>query len=86
MLDTLLEQERAVSTKASDRDLIQSSDMVCKMTYIRDVLKPLAIATERLCVEKYPSLSLVQPVLTALLKKHLVTTDTDPDITVQLTI
>ena len=60
--------------------------MVCKMTYIRDVLKPLAIATERLCVEKYPSLSLVQPVLTALLKKHLVTTDTDPDITVQLTI
>ena len=37
-----------------------------------------------MCVEKYPSLSLVQPVLTALLKKHLVTADTDPDITVQL--
>ena len=44
---TLLEQERAVSavlaenTKASDRDLIQCSDMV-----ITDVLKPLAIATK----------------------------------------
>ena len=37
----------AESTKSSDRDLIQSSDMVCKMT-----MKPLAIATERLCVEK----------------------------------
>ena len=90
MLERLIEQERAVSavlaesTKASDRDLIPSSESIVKMKRITAVLKPFAVATQRLCAEKVPSLSLVQPVLTALLKKHLSPSDLDPGIVTEL--
>ena len=91
MLDTLLEQERAVSavlaesTKASNRDLIQSSNMVCKMTYIPGMFGSHSCNSYRAIVCREVSISFSTQCSThCFKKKHLVTADTDPDITVQL--
>ena len=87
ILERLTEQQAAVSAvlaeskKSSDRDLILSSSKIAKIECIMDVLKPLARATEILSVEKMPSVSIVQPILTALLKRHLIPSDVEPSIT-----
>ena len=75
ILERLIEQERAVSavlaesTKASDQDLIPTSESIVKMKRNTAVLQPFAVATQRLCAEKVPSLSLVQPVLTSFVEE-----------------
>ena len=87
MLERLTEQQAAVSAvlaeskTSSDRDLILSSSEIAKIECIMGVLKPLAQATEMLSVEKMPSVSIVQPILTALLKRHLTPSDVEPSIT-----
>ena len=43
-----------------------------KLKCIAEVLKPCVVATEMLCTEKFPSLSIIEPTVTALRKKHLV--------------
>ena len=48
------------------------------------VLKPLAHATTLLCVEKRPSPSIMQPVLTALEKQHLVTSHLEPNLALHM--
>ena len=54
-----------------------TSSQLVIMKSIVDVLRPLAEATTLLCGEKLPSISLAQPVLTALLRKHLVASTAD---------
>ena len=77
MIESLLSMERSVaavlleSKRAVDRDLILQSDELAKLRCIAEVLKPLVIATEMLCVESVPSISMVQPMVTVLRKKHL---------------
>ena len=90
MLDRLLEQQIAISAvlvesaKPRDRDLVPSSIELVAMQQIVNVLRPLAAATNLLCGEKYPSLSLTLPTVTALLRKHLVTSEVEPQIVVSL--
>ena len=48
--------------------------------HIASVLEPLAHATTMLCSEKVTSISLVQPVLTALLKRHLNQSEVDAKV------
>ena len=90
MLMRVLEQQQAISAvllesrKGSYRDLIPSSTQLSDMESVAGVLKPLAIATTTLCTEKTPSLSLVQPVLKALLRKHLAASEEDSEIVAEL--
>ena len=86
MLERIIEQETALSAvlaesgKAAHRDMILTSTEVSKIQCIASVLRLLAQATTLLGVEKSPSISLVQPILTALLKKHLKTSDVKPKL------
>jgi len=61
-----------------------TSDEINRMECIVKVLKPLAHATTLLCEEKTPSLSIVQAVLTVLEKKHLVNSDLEPNLTLDM--
>ena len=90
MLERIIEQETALSAvfaesgKAAHRDIILTSTEVSKIQCIASVLRPLAQATTLLGAEKSPSISLVQPILTALLKKHLQTSDIEPKLAIDL--
>ena len=87
MLERIIEQETALSAllaesgKAAHRDMILTSTEVSK---IASVLRPLAQATTLLGAEKSPSISHVQPILTALLKKHLQTSDIESKLAINL--
>ena len=59
------------------RGLILSSGELAKLRSVAKLLEPLAQVTTALCVEKRPSISMVQPILTALVHKHLVTSELD---------
>ena len=90
MLSSIVEQQQAISSalagskKASDRDMIPSSTDLRKVGYLIKVLDPLQHATTLLCSEKISTLSIVQPLVTALLRKHLETTDDDPKLVLDL--
>lgn len=90
MLSSIVEQQQAISSalagskKASDRDMIPTSTDLRKVGYLIKVLDPLQHATTLLCSEKTPTLSIVQPLVTALLRKHLETTDDDPKLVLDL--
>ena len=90
MLERIIEQETALSAvlaeseKAAHCDMILTSTEVSKIQCI--VLRPLAQATTLLGAEKSPSISLVQPILTALLKKHLQNSDIEPKLAIDLKI
>ena len=90
MLSSIVEQQQAISSalasskKASDRDMIPTSTDLRKVGYLIKVLDPLQHATRLLCSEKTPTLSIVQPLVTALLRKHLETTDDDPELVLDL--
>ena len=90
MLSSVVEQQQAISSvlagssKPSDRDMIPSSADLRKFGYVLKVLEPLAQATTLLCSEKVLTLSIVQPVLTALLRRHLETSDDDPRLILDL--
>ena len=84
MLKRITEQHAAISAvllgsrKASDRDLMLTSSEITRIVCILTVLQPLAQVTTTLCEEKTPSASIVQPLITVLLKKHLIVTEMDP--------
>ena len=86
MLNRLLEQRQAVtavlleSTKTSVRELMLSASETSEIEFIASSLEPLAHATTMLCSETVPSLSLVQPLLAALLKRHLKHSEVDAKI------
>ena len=61
------------------RDLILSSSELAKLRSVAKQPEPLAQATTALCVEKKPSISMVQPILTALVHKYHVTSELDPE-------
>ena len=90
MLKRIIEQETALSAvlaesgKAAHRDMILTSTVVSKIQCIASVLRPLAQATTLLGAEKSPSISLVQHILTALLKKHLQTSDIESKLAIDL--
>ena len=90
MLSCLVEQQVAVSavlaesSKTTDRDLILSSAEIAAMECAISVLQPLAQATEMLGGEKIPSISVIQPVLTALRRKHLQTSAVEPQMAVHM--
>ena len=86
MLNRLAEQKQAVSAvllesrKAALRELMLSASGTSQVECIAAALGPLAQATTMLCSEKVPSLSLVQPMLAALLKRHLKPSEVDAKI------
>ena len=86
MLNRLLEQRQAVtavlleSTKTSVRELMLSASETSEIEFITSSLELLAHATTTLCSETVPSLSLVQPLLAALLKRHLKHSEVDAKI------
>ena len=77
MLSCIAEKQKAISAvlaeskKAVDRDMILTSGEVAQIECAISVLKPSAEATEMLGGEKMQTLSIVQPVLAAIRKKHL---------------
>ena len=90
MLSRIAEQQTAISavlaesTRAVDRDMILSSGEVAQVECAMAVLKPLAQATEMLGGEKMPSLSVVQPMLTALKRKHLKVSVVEPNMALDM--
>ena len=84
MLERLLEQEAAVSAvlvkDRKFRHLVLDPNDLFIMQHVATVLKPLAQATEMLCEEKQPSISVILPTLVALLKKHLATANSEPEV------
>ena len=86
MAKRILEQQSAISAvllqshKRSDRELLLSPADITLLEHIVEVLQPFAEATTMLSSEKYVSVSVVQPILKALLKKHLRPSDTDSQI------
>ena len=83
MFQRILEQQQAIiavlleSKKSSDQNLILTGSEVTKIENLTVVLKPLSQATTMLCEEKYPSLSLVQPVISIVLKHYLLVSEGD---------
>ena len=90
MLSRIAEQQTAISavlaesTRAVHRDMILSSGEVAQVECAMAVLKPLAQATEMLGGEKMPSLSVVQPMLTALKRKHLKVSVVEPNMALDM--
>ena len=90
MLDRIIEQQTAISAvlaeskRAVDRDMILTSGELAVMECMIGVLKPLAQATEMVGAQKTPTLSIVQPLLTALLKKHLKVSDVEPKVALDM--
>ena len=72
------------SKKATDRALMLSSTELSSLECAVKVMEPFKHATTILCVEKTPSISMVQPVLTALEKKFLSVAETDSDLSVNM--
>ena len=75
---------RCTSKKATDQELKHSSAELSKLECISKVLKPLAVATEMLCKEATPSVSMALPVIKTLQKKHLVSTDVEAKVVIDL--
>lgn len=90
MLSRIAEQQTAISavlaesTKAADRDMILSSVEIAQVECAMAVLKPLSQATEMLSREKMPSFSVIQPLLTALQKKHLKVSAVEPKMALDM--
>ena len=90
MLNRLAEQQAAVnavlmkSAAHSVRQLVLNPAMVTQIECICSVLEPLAEATTMISGEKYVSLSVVKPILTALFKKHLHPSEADTALVAQL--
>ena len=88
MLKRIDEQQAAISAlllgskKATDRDLMLTAGELTRIECILNVLEPLAVATTTLCEEKAPSASVVQPIVTSLIKKHLVVAEMDPRVAI----
>ncbi|XP_043535584.1 E3 SUMO-protein ligase ZBED1-like isoform X2 [Chiloscyllium plagiosum] len=72
-LDGLSEslQEKGLALKLDDWQVVRE---------IVDILKPLAIATSTFTKERFSSLSLVKPVITSLLYKHLAASESDSEL------
>ena len=64
--------------------MILTSGEVAQIECDIAVLKPLAQATEMLGGEKMPTLSVVQPMLTALRKKHLKVSAVEPKMALDM--
>ena len=90
MLSRIAEQQTAISAvlaesaRAVDSDMILSSGEVAQVECAMGVLKPLAQATEVLGGEKMPSLSVVQPMLAALKRKHLKVSAVEPKMALDM--
>ena len=90
MLNRLVEQQAAVnavlmkSRVSTVRQLVLNPAMVSQMECIVTVLEPLAEATTMLSQEKNVSLSIVKPILSALLKKHLYPSEVDTALMSQM--
>ena len=90
MLCRVAEQQKAISavlaesSKVSDRDMILSSGEIAQVECAVAVLEPLALDTEMLSGEKMPSFSVIQPLLTALQKKHLKISAVEPKMALDM--
>ena len=86
MYKRLLEQQAAVSAvllesgSRDTRELLLTPAELTQLEHLVSVLEPLGEATEYLASERWPSLSVVQPLLTAICKKTLQATDGDPTV------
>ena len=70
------------STRKEAREIILSPSAITQLNLVT-VLEPLAQAMEYLATEKWPSLSVVQPLLAALCKQVLKPEEGDPAIILQ---
>ncbi|XP_038639490.1 E3 SUMO-protein ligase ZBED1-like isoform X1 [Scyliorhinus canicula] len=72
-LDSLAEgqQEKGLALRPDDWQVVHE---------IVDILKPLAIATSTFTKERFSSLSLVKPVITSLVYKHLAANESDSEM------
>ena len=90
MYQRLLEQRSAISAvllesgRGSTRTLILNVEEITQLEQLVVVLEPLARATEYLAAEKYSCVSEAQPLLTALLKKHLKPQEGDPALVLDI--
>ena len=81
-----MEQKQAVSAvlleskKSAICEPMLSVSEISLIEHIALVLEPLAHATTMLCSEKVTSISFIQPVLTALLKRHLKQSEVDAKV------
>ncbi|XP_058877776.1 E3 SUMO-protein ligase ZBED1-like [Acipenser ruthenus] len=66
------EEEEGCGLDSQDWDLLRD---------LGDVLKPLAVASATLAADRFSSLSLVKPLLTSLVYKHLAPADSDSQFT-----
>ena len=86
MYKRLLEQQTAVSAvlleskSKNARDLLLTPDELTRMEQLVAVLEPLGEATEYLATVRFPSLSVVEPLVTAICKKTLQITDDDSNV------
>ena len=83
MLERILEQQTAVQAVISQwnaKHLMLSTTGITMIEFIHGALKPLAEATTLMCTEKCPFISMVQPILAVLLRKHLSLNEMDPKV------
>ena len=85
MMERIIQLKAPIATvlmegKASAMSLVLSGEEFRELTAIMEVLKPLAEATTRLCKEKFSCLFVVEPLLSALLEKHLIVEDGTDDL------
>ena len=89
MYKRIIEQQPAISamlmksTRKEARELILSPSAITQLEDLVTVLEPLAQATEYLATEKWPFLSVVQPLLAALCKRALKPKEGEPAIILQ---
>ena len=90
MYKRILEQKAAISavlcssTKAKDQKLMLTTTKSSNMECVNTVLKPLAVATEMWCKEKAPSITVVQPIVKTLLRKHLTPSEVEAKLVIDL--
>ena len=85
MFERLLEQRWAIYavihndhiTSADSRHLYLKEDQWNLLQQMVTALKPLQVATTALCEAKAVSISLIYPVISGLIKKHLIVDDND---------
>ena len=86
MYKRLLEQQTAVSAVLLEskcknaRDLLLTPDELTRMEQLVSVLEPLGEAMEYLATVRFPSLSVVEPLVTAICKMTLQITDDDSNV------
>ncbi|XP_043915125.1 E3 SUMO-protein ligase ZBED1-like [Protopterus annectens] len=69
-----------LSEKLSEKDVLLQQDDWAVVQDILDILKPLAIATSTFTKDHFTSLSLVKPVITSLIYKHLAPNEWDSEL------